>query len=62
VARVLVVHDTDPTLLFDLSDDADANWDGACTGCGYTIGENNTRFNTLPDAVHAAIVHLDHQH
>jgi hypothetical protein len=63
VARVLVVHDTDPDLRIELADDGDdASWDGPCTGCGYTISEGGTRHNGLEDAVHAAIVHLDHHH
>ncbi len=39
-----------------------ANWDGPCSGCGWTVSENHTRHNDLDDAVNAAIVHLDHQH
>lgn len=63
VARVLVVHDTDPNLHFELAaDDTTADWDGPCSGCGYTISEGGTRFNSLADAVQAAIVHLDHHH
>lgn len=63
VAHLLVVHDTRPALQFDLTDDGDdASWDGACTGCGYTISEGGTRHNGLADAIHAAIVHLDLQH
>jgi hypothetical protein len=63
VARILVVHDTDPALFFDLTeDDETADCDGACSGCGYTISEGGSRFNGLADAVHAAIVHLDQQH
>ncbi len=45
-----------------VADDDTANWDGGCTGCGWTVSEHHTRFNDLDDAVHGAIVHLDHQH
>ncbi len=63
MARVLVVADTVPALHVELvADDETANWDGPCSGCGWTVSENNTRFNDLADAVHTAIVHLDHQH
>ncbi len=63
MARVLVVHDTNPDLWFDLVEDGDtADWDGPCSGCDYTISENGTRYNGLEDAVQAAIVHLDHHH
>ncbi len=63
MARVLVVADTDPNLHVELvADDDTANWDGPCSGCGWTVSEHGTRFNDLPDAVQAAIVHLDHRH
>lgn len=62
MARVQVVHDDNPDLLIDLADDGEDDRGGACTGCDYTVSEGGTRRNGLADAVHAAIVHLDHQH
>lgn len=61
MARLLVVHDTRPDLFVELTDDDTADWDGPCTGCAWRPSAGD-RFNDLADAVHATIVHLDHQH
>ena len=63
MARIMVVHSTDPALFIELTDpDNEADYDGSCTGCGYTVSEGGTRWTSLADAVMAADVHLDHQH
>ncbi len=62
MARLLVVHDTRPDLFVELAGgDDDADWDGPCSGCDWRPSGDDP-FGNLADAVHAAVVHLDHQH
>jgi hypothetical protein len=60
MARLLVVHDTGPSLRVELTGgDDEEDWDGPCSGYGWWPSEGGT---DLADAVQAAMVHLDHQH
>jgi hypothetical protein len=62
MARLTITNDQDPKLFIELDEDGEGNWDGRCAGCDYTVSEGGTRFNDLSDAVHDAMVHLDHHH
>ncbi len=61
MAKILVVHDSDPAVFIELVVDEIANWDGTCTypECGFTISDGGTRFTSAEDALNDAEMHID---
>lgn len=65
MAKLMVVHDTDPTLFVEIlteeDEDGDLRWDGECSapGCDYTVSEGGTWYRGMDEALSSAELHID---
>jgi hypothetical protein len=63
MARIIVQHDTDPTLHIEITDETGTgDYDGVCTGCFGRLSDFHPRGGSLGDFVMEADRHLTHDH
>jgi hypothetical protein len=62
MARVLVVHDTDPDLYIELDRANDGYWDGPCTGCAFAVAGALRDPRSGAEALIVAAQHINREH